>query len=102
LLLLAPELLLHPDPGLLPDGGYPAVFYGMAIIKTFLRFPLIACLLVEPLLTGTNERLPVKAAPDGPFCVPRWWGSDSNPPFCIGKLLKVPFQALKATFIKAY
>ena len=28
LLLPALELLLHSDPGLLPDGGYTAIFYG--------------------------------------------------------------------------
>jgi hypothetical protein len=59
LLLSVMELLLHPDPGLLPDGGYRAVFHGMAIVKTFLLVPFIARLPVE--------RLPVKAAPDSPF-----------------------------------
>jgi hypothetical protein len=54
LLLPALELLLHPDSGLLPDGGYPAIFHGMAIIKAFPLIPFIARLPVERLLTGAN------------------------------------------------
>jgi hypothetical protein len=34
----------------------------MAIIKAFPMVPFIACLPVEPLLTRTHERLPVKGA----------------------------------------
>lgn len=67
LFLPALEFLLHPDPGLLPDGCHAAVFHGMAIIKAFPMVPFIARLPVEPLLTGTNGRLPVKATPNGPF-----------------------------------
>jgi hypothetical protein len=65
LLLPVSELLLHPVLGLPPDGRYSPVFYRMTIIKAFLLVPVIAYLPVEPLLTCTNERLPVNAAFNG-------------------------------------
>jgi len=47
LFLPALQLLFHLDPGLLPDGRYPAVLKGMIIRKTFLLGPFIARLPVE-------------------------------------------------------
>jgi hypothetical protein len=43
LLLPVIKLLLHPDPGLLPDGGYRAVFHGIMNFPKFIHQKKTTC-----------------------------------------------------------